>query len=100
MVRHVSIASGLFLLVFAVLSVVTGQRSIAFGNLAQLVPPLAYGLLTLWLAQRCRGQVRVFWNLNAAHAVLWAIGQAMWTYLDLYRGGVPVVSPTDPLFFL
>ena len=49
---------------------------------------------------RCRGQVRVFWNLNAVHAVMWAIGQAVWTYLDLFAaGGVPVVTPTDPLFF-
>ena len=30
---------------------------------------------------------------------MWAIGQAVWTYYDLYRGGVPVMSPTDPLFF-
>lgn len=100
MVRTAVIASAAFLLVYAVLSVVTGQRVAAIGDLAQLVPPLAYGTLTLWLARRCRGQVRVFWNLNAVHAFMWAIGQVVWTYLDVFGGGVPVISPTDPLFFI
>ena len=100
MVRTVSLAGGLFLLVYAVVSLVTDQRNVAIGNLAQMVPPLAYGAFTIWLAQRCRGQVRVFWNLNAVHALMWAIGQAAWTYLDMFAGGVPVISPTDPLFFI
>jgi len=88
------------MLAYAALSLVTGQRIAAVGDLAQLVPPLAYGGLTLWLARRCRGQVRVFWNLNAVHAFMWAVGQAVWTYLDLFGSGVPVISPTDPLFFI
>ena len=71
-------------------SVATGQQLIALGDLAQLVPPLAYAGFTLWLARQCRGQVRVFWNLNAMHGVIWAVGQAVWTYYDLFRGGVPV----------
>src|SRR5262245_7087751 len=100
MTRTVGIAGAAFLLVYAVLSLVTGQRVAAIGDLAQLVPPLAYAGLTLWLARRCRGQVRVFWNLNAVHAFMWAIGQAVWTWLDLFGGGVPVISPTDPLFFI
>ncbi len=100
MVRTVGIAAAAFLLIYAVLSVATGQRVVALGDLAQLIPPLAYGGLTLWLARQCRGQVRVFWNLNAMHALMWAIGQAVWTYLDLFRSGVPVISPTDPLFFI
>ncbi|MEJ7666441.1 MAG: hypothetical protein WKG07_46465 [Hymenobacter sp.] len=54
----------------------------------------------LWLARQCRGQVRVFWNPNAVHTLTWAIGQAVWTYRDPFAaGGVPVVTPTDPLFF-
>ena len=100
MVRTVGIAAAAFLLIYAVLSVATGQRVVALGDLAQLIPPLAYAGLTLWLARQCRGQVRVFWNLNAMHALMWAIGQAVWTYLDLFRSGVPVISPTDPLFFI
>lgn len=100
MVRTVAIAGAAFLLVYAVLSVATGQDVVALGDLAQLIPPIAYGAFTLWLARRCRGQVRIFWNLNAAHALLWAVGQVVWTYLDLFRGGVPVISPTDPLFFI
>jgi signal transduction histidine kinase/CheY-like chemotaxis protein len=44
--------------------------------------------------------VRVFWNLNAAHAAIWVLGQTVWIYLDLVAGGVPVISPTDPLFFI
>ena len=100
MVRTAGIAGGGFLLVYAALSLVTGQQVAAIGDLAQLVPPLGYGALTLWLARRCRGQVRVFWQLNAVHALMWAIGQAVWTYLDLFGGGVPVISPTDPLFFI
>jgi signal transduction histidine kinase/CheY-like chemotaxis protein len=100
MVRKVGIAGGAFLAAFAVLSVATGQRNVALGDIAQLIPPLAFGVFTLWLARQSRGQVRVFWNLNAAHAFMWASGQAVWTYLDLFTaGGVPVVTPTDPLFF-
>ena len=84
MVRKVGIAGAAFLLIFAVLSLATGQRNVALGNIAQLIPPLAIAAFTLWLARQCRGQVRVFWNLNAVHAVTWAIGQAVWTYLDLF----------------
>jgi signal transduction histidine kinase/CheY-like chemotaxis protein len=99
MVRTVSQAGAGFLLVYAIASLVTGRQAAALGNLAQLVPPLAYAGLTMWLARRSRGQVRVFWNLNAVHGILWAVGQGVWTYYDLYRGGVPVISPTDPIFF-
>ena len=100
MVRKVGIAGTAFLLVYAAASAVTGQHVVALGDLAQLIPPLAYAGLTLWMARQCRGQVRVFWNLNAVHALMWATGQAVWTYLDLFRSGVPVISPTDPLFFV
>lgn len=100
MVRTVAIAGAAFLLVYAVLSVATGQDSVALGDIAQLVPPIAYAAFTLWLARQCRGQVRIFWNLNAVHALMWAAGQVVWTYLDLFAGGVPVISPTDPLFFI
>ncbi|MFM8535787.1 MAG: hypothetical protein ACKOEC_19740 [Acidimicrobiia bacterium] len=100
MVRTVAIAGAAFLLVYAALSVATGQDVVALGDVAQLLPPLAYAGFTLWLARQCRGQVRVFWNLNAVHALIWAAGQVVWTYLDLFAGGVPVISPTDPLFFI
>jgi signal transduction histidine kinase/CheY-like chemotaxis protein len=100
MVRKAGVAGAAFLLLYAVVSLVTGQRVAAIGGIAQLIPPLAYGVFTLWLARRSRGQVRVFWNLNAVHAFMWAIGQGVWTYLDLLGGGVPVISPTDPLFFI
>ena len=100
MVRKVGIAGTAFLLIFAALSLATGQRNVALGDIAQLIPPLAFAAFTLWLARQCRGQVSVFWNLNAVHAVTWAIGQAVWTYLELFSaGGVPVVTPTDSLFF-
>src|SRR4051812_27550420 len=100
MVRKAGIAGAAFLAVYAVVSVVTGQRAIALGDFAQLVPPIAYGVFTLWLARQCRGHVRIFWNLNAIHAFTWAGGQALWTYLDLFNtGGVPVITPTDPIFF-
>ena len=71
MVRTVGIAGAAFLLVYAVLSVATGQRLAALGDVAQLIPPFAYAALTLWLARQCRGQVRVFWNLNAVHGLMW-----------------------------
>jgi signal transduction histidine kinase/ActR/RegA family two-component response regulator len=100
MVRTTGTAGAAFLVVYAVLSVVTGQRVTALGDIAQLFPPLAYAALTLWLARQCRGQVRMFWNLNAVHALMWAFGQMVWTYLDIFGGGVPVISPTDPLFFI
>ena len=100
MVRTVGIAGTGFLLVYAVLSVATGQRLAALGDVAQLIPPFAYAALTLWLARRCRGQVRVFWNMNAAHGLVWGAGQVLWTYIDVFGQGVPVVSPTDPIFFV
>ena len=100
MLRTVGIASAMFLLVFGVLSIATGQRSVLLGDIAQLVPPFAYAAFTMWLARRSRGQVRAFWNMNAAHGVLWGSGQALWTYIDLSGQGVPVVSPTDPIFFV
>jgi signal transduction histidine kinase/CheY-like chemotaxis protein len=99
MMRKAGIAGTAFLLIYAAVSVATGQRLVALGDFAQLIPPIAYGAFTLWLARQSRGQVRVFWNLNAVHAFIWAAGQAMWTYLDLFNGGVPVVTPTDPIFF-
>lgn len=100
MVRTVSIAGAAFLLLYALASLATGQSVAALGNVAQLLPPLAYAGFTLWLAGRSRGQVRTFWNLNAVHGVMWAIGQLVWTYYDLFGGGVGTISPTDPLFFV
>lgn len=100
MVWKVGQAGAAFLFVYAVAAMATGQQRPALGDLAQMVPPLAYAGFTMWLARRSRGQVRVFWNLNAAHGLLWAVGQAVWTYYDVFHGGVPVVSPTDPLFFV
>lgn len=100
MIRTVGLAGAGYVLLYGVLSVLTGQRVVALGDLAQLIPPLAFAAFTFQLARRCRGQVRIFWNLNAIHGVAWAIGQAVWTYYDLVHGGVPVISPTDPLFFV
>lgn len=100
MIRTVGYVGGGFVLLYAVLSILTGQRVVALGDLAQLVPPLAYAAFTFTLARRCTGQVRIFWNLNAIHGVMWAAGQVVWTYYDLVHGGVPVISPTDPLFFV
>ena len=100
MVRKVGLAGAAFLFLYAAASVATGQQRIALGDLAQLIPPLAYAGFTIWLARQTRSQVRVFWNLNAIHAVTWAIGQVVLTYYDLFRGGVPTISPTDPLFFV
>ena len=100
MVRPVGIAGAMFLLVYAALSIVTGQRIVLLGDLAQLVPPLAYAGLALWLGRQSRGQVRVFWNLNAIHGLMWSFGQVVWTYYHHVAGGVPVISPTDPLFFV
>ena len=100
MMRRVGIAAAAFLLVYAILSLATGQRRAALGDIAQLIPPFAYAALTIWLAQRSRGQVRAFWTMNAAHGVLWGSGQALWTYIDLSGEGAPVVSPTDPIFFV
>ena len=56
MVRTVGIAAAAFLLIYAVLSVATGQRVVALGDLAQLIPPLAYAGLTLWLARSAAGR--------------------------------------------
>jgi signal transduction histidine kinase/CheY-like chemotaxis protein len=100
MARKVGIAGAAFLLLSAFASVATGQRLVALGYLLQMAPPLAYAAVAMWIANQSRGQVRTFWNLNAIHGVTWAIGQAVWAYYDLVRGGVPIMSPTDPLFFV
>ena len=100
MVRKAGLAGAAFLFLFTIAAVVTGQQLPALGDLARIIPPLVYAAFTMWLAQQSRGQVRVFWNLNAVHGVLWAIGQVVWIYYALIRGGVPVYSPTDPLFFV
>ena len=100
MVRTVGIAAAAFLLLYAVLSIATGQDLVALGDIAQLVPPFAYAAFTFWLAQRCRGQVRAFWKMNALHGAMWGAGQLLWTYIDIFGNGVPVVSPTDPIFFV
>jgi signal transduction histidine kinase/ActR/RegA family two-component response regulator len=100
MSRPVALAGTGFLIAFAVAAVLTGQRNLWFGNLAQLVPPLAFAAISVLVARQCAGQVRVFWNLNAIHAVTWATGQAVWTYSDIAGGGVPIVSPSDPVFFM
>ena len=100
MLRRVGIAAAAFLIGYAVLSVATGQRLAALGDVAQLIPPFAFAAFTLWLADRSRGQARVFWNMNAAHGILWGSGQALWTYINLFGPAAPVVSPTDPIFFI
>jgi signal transduction histidine kinase/ActR/RegA family two-component response regulator len=100
MVRIVSIAGAAFLLLYALASLATGQGVVAIGDLAQLLPPLAYAGFTTWLARQSRGQVRTFWKLNAVHGLMWAMGQAAWAYYDLVVGSVPVISATDPLFFM
>ena len=56
MIRTVGLAGAGFILLYIVLSVLTGQRVVALGDLAQLVPPLAYAAFTLALARRCRGR--------------------------------------------
>ena len=100
MVRTVGLAGGGVLLAYSLLSFVTGRQLVALGDLAQMIPPLAYAALTMTLARKCRGQVRVFWNLNAIHGIVWAIGQGVWSYYDVVVGSVPVMSPTDPIFFV
>ena len=97
--RHVSVACAGFAGLYAVASLATGQENAWLGDLAQLIPPLAFIVLAIKLARRSTAQVRAFWNLNAAHCVMWVIGQCVWTYLDVTRGGIPNFSPTDPIFF-
>ena len=82
MARTIGLAGGGVLLAYAILSILTGQQIVVLGDVAQMIPPLAYAALSRTLARRCRGQVQVFWNLNAIHAVVWTIGQAR---LDLLR---------------
>jgi signal transduction histidine kinase/CheY-like chemotaxis protein len=98
--RSVGLASALYLVGYAAASVLTGQSNVWLGDLAQLLPPLAFAAIALVVAHRSVRQARVFWRLNAAHALIWSIGQSVWTYYDVARGGVPIISPTDPIFFL
>jgi signal transduction histidine kinase/ActR/RegA family two-component response regulator len=98
--RIVGIASALYLVGYALASILTGQDSVWLGDFAQVVPPIAFAGLALVMGRRSTRQVRVFWNLNAAHGLIWASGQIVWTYYDLVAGAVPIISPTDPIFFL
>jgi hypothetical protein len=64
MLRTVGIAGTGFLLVYAVPRSRRGSAR-ALGDVAQLFRRLRRGFTCGW--RRCRGQVRVFWNMNAAH---------------------------------
>jgi len=98
MTRTVGLAGPAYLLFYIVASFVTGQRFVWMDGLLQLVPSFAFAGFTLSLALRSRGPARIFWNLNAASAVMWAAGQVVaWTYLD--HGGAEI-SPAHPIFFL
>ncbi|MDP1571393.1 MAG: ATP-binding protein [Vicinamibacterales bacterium] len=99
LVRVTALAASGYLALYVAVSLATGQRVGLLGDLAQLVPPLAYLGLSLSVAGRSRGQARAFWQLNAAHAGLWTVGQVVWTYYAAIDGEVPVISPTDPIFF-
>ena len=100
MTRRFGLASALFLAGYVLLSLATGQSDVWVGDLTQLVPPLGFAAVAFLVARRSSGQARVFWSLNAAHGVLWAVGQSVWTYYDVVAGGVPIISATDPIFFL
>ena len=100
MTRTVGLASVLYLAGFVLLSLATRQSNVWVGDLSQLIPPLGFAAIAWLVARRSRGQAQVFWFLNAAHGVLWAIGQGVWTYYDVVVGGVPIISATDPIFFL
>jgi signal transduction histidine kinase/ActR/RegA family two-component response regulator len=99
MTRTFGLASTLFLAGYALLSL-TGRSGVWVGDLSQLVPPLGFAAVAFLVARRSSGQARVFWSLNVAHGVLWAVGQSVWTYYDVVAGGVPIISATDPIFFL
>ena len=94
------VAGSAFLVIYALAAVLTGQRDVRLGNLAQLVPAISYAALALSLARLCTGQVRVFWNLNAIYAITWAVGQAVATYYDLAPDRMPLVALSDPIFFV
>jgi signal transduction histidine kinase/ActR/RegA family two-component response regulator len=100
MTRRFGLASALYLTGFVLLSLATEQSNIWVGDLSQLIPPLAFAGMAFLVARRSTGQTRVFWSLNVSHGVLWTVGQAVWTYYDVVAGGVPIISATDPIFFL
>src|SRR5688572_24557418 len=100
MTRRFGLASALFLSAYVLLSVATGQSNVWVGDLSQLVPPLGFAAIAALVARRSSGQTRVFWSLNVTHGVLWAVGQTLWTYYDVVAGSVPIISATDPIFFL
>ena len=102
MVRTVGIAGAAFLLVYAVLSLATGQRLVrAWRHRAADSAIRVRGVYAVARAPQCRGQVRVFWTMNAAHGA--AVGRrpgCSGPTSTSFRAGVPVVSPTDPIFFV
>jgi hypothetical protein len=98
--RSVAAAAGVYVALYAAASVATGGRNLVLGNLAQLGPPAAFAALSFAAARRAERGVRVFWNLNACHAIVWIAAQSVWTYLELLQRRVAAdASPTDPIFF-
>jgi signal transduction histidine kinase/ActR/RegA family two-component response regulator len=100
MTRRFGLAGALYLAFYVLLSLATGQHNVWVGDLAQLIPPFGFAAMAWRIARRSGGQARTFWSLNATHGVLWAMGQTVWTYYDVVAGGVPIISATDPIFFL
>ncbi len=100
MTRTFGLASALYLAGYVLLSLATGQSNVWVGDLSQLIPPLGFAAMAFLVARRSSGQAQAFWSLNVTHGVLWAIGQSVWTYYDVVAGGVPIMSATDPIFFL
>lgn len=85
-IRGWVLGSGLLVLVHAVVSFALPE-SIglkAAGNILQSVLLLAATLAMWGNARASRANVRAFWSMMTVGCVLWFVGQAVWTYRDLF----------------
>src|SRR5437899_4223552 len=78
-----------------------GFKLAAFGDVLQCLIGFLL-VVAAWGNVRCRvSQVRKFWILMATSFTLWAAGQFIWTYYEVYlRKDVPNPFLGDSLFFV
>src|SRR6266852_2116437 len=81
---------------------VGGERStIAVDDIGEGVASAVAAISLLLAARRSSGRLRIAWALIAAGAASWTIGEAIWSWYEVFRGvAVPFPSAADAGFLL
>ena len=73
----------------------------AFDDIGEGVAALLAGAACLWTAGRSEGRMKRGWVLMASSAAAWGLGEAVWSYYEVWLGArVPVPSGADAGFLL